>query len=82
MYDDGSEQSDFLGEALEYVYTESDIVDRKIIEHTTGYGGTPMLSKKDTAAALGISAAQVTRRSERIGIKLADMDQTIESTFA
>jgi len=82
MYDEGHSLPDFMGEALEYVYSESDLVDRKIIEHTTGYGGAEQLSKKDTALKLGISPAQVTRRSERIGRKLQEMDQQIESTFA
>jgi len=82
MYDEGESLPDFLGEALEYVYGDSDPVDRKIIELTTGYGGSPMLSKKDTAERLGISPAQVTRRSERIGVKLAEMDQQIEKAHA
>jgi len=82
MYEEGQSTPDYMGEALEYVYSESDPIDRKIIDYTTGYGGTPMLSKKDTALKLGISPAQVTRRSERIGIKLQEMDQQIESTFS
>lgn len=82
MFDEGQDMPDFLGEALEYVYSESDPVDRKIIEHTTGYGGSQMLSKKDTAMKLGVSPAQVTRRSERIGIKLQEMDYNIERAHA
>lgn len=82
MFDEGQVAPDFLGEALEYVYDESDPIDRKIIELTTGYGGSPVLSKKEVAAAVGISPSQVTRRSERIGQKLQEMDFNIEHTYA
>lgn len=82
MVDEGSTLSDYLGEALEYVYDGSDPVDRKIIEMTTGYGGSPVMSKKDVALRLGLSASQVTRRSERIGIKLQEMDRRLEDAHA
>jgi DNA-binding Lrp family transcriptional regulator len=71
-----------MGEALEYVYDESDQLDRKIIEMTTGYGGVTMLQKNQIAIKLGISPSQVTRRSERIGVKLQEMDQDITSTYS
>lgn len=82
MYDEGTQLPDFLGEALEYVYDQSDIVDRKIIEHTTGYGGAEMLSKKDIAVRLGISPSQVTRRADRLGAKVQEMDQSIEEAYS
>jgi DNA-directed RNA polymerase specialized sigma subunit len=82
MYDEGSTLSDHMGEALEYVYDESDQLDKKIIEMTTGYGGVTMLQKNQIAIKLGISPSQVTRRSERIGMKLQEMDQDITSTYS
>lgn len=82
MYDDGGSLPDYLGEALEYVYDGADRIDRKIIEMTTGYAGTPVMSKKDIAAKLGISASQVTRRSDRIGQQLQEMDRQMEEAFA
>lgn len=82
MFEEGATMPDFLGEALDYVYDDSDMIDRKIIEMTTGYGGTPILSKKDIAIRLGISPSQVTRRSDRIGLKIQEMDQQMEETFA
>lgn len=78
MFEDGNEPTDFLGEALEYVYDSSDPIDRKIIEHTTGYGGAEVLSKQDIARRLGIHASQITRRSDRIGLQVQAMDQQIE----
>ena len=82
MYEDGGSLPDYLGEALEYVYDGSDKIDRKIIEMTTGYGGTPILSKKDIALKLNISPSQVTRRSERLGVQLQEMDQNMEGTYS
>lgn len=82
MVDEGSTLPDYLGEALEYVYDGADPIDRKIIEMTTGYGGSPVLRKKDAAARLGLSASQVTRRSERIALKLQEMDQQLEEAYA
>ncbi len=83
MYDEGgATMSDYMGEALEYVYGDADQLDRKIIEMTTGYGGTTMMQKNQIALKLGISPSQVTRRSERIGQKLQEMDQDITSTYS
>jgi RNA polymerase sporulation-specific sigma factor len=82
MFETEGSLPDYLGEALEYVYDGADHVDRKIIEMTTGYGGKPIMSKKDIAAALGISASQVTRRSDRLGAQLQEMDQTMEGVYS
>lgn len=82
MYDDGQTPTDFLGEALEYVYDTSDRTDRKIIELTTGYGGSQVMAKNEIAARLGISPSQVTRRADRIGLKVQEMDQQIEGVHA
>lgn len=82
MHDAGLEMADYLGEALEYVYDESDPIDRKIIEMSTGYGGAQMLQKNQIAAKLGVSSSQITRRTERIARKLQDMEQDIESTYS
>lgn len=82
MYDDGSEPVDYLGESLEYVYDSADSVDRKIIDHTTGYGGAKVLQKNEIATLLGISPSQVTRRSDRIGQQIQEMETDIQSTYA
>jgi DNA-directed RNA polymerase specialized sigma subunit len=82
MFEDGGSLPDYLGEALEYTYDGADRIDRKIIEMTTGYGGSPVMSKKDIALKLGISASQVTRRADRIGSQLQAMDQQMEETYS
>lgn len=72
--------SDHQDEALDYVYGDSDRVDRRIIELITGYGGHPPVSKKDAARILKVSPAQVTRRSERIGRKIQEIHDALDST--
>ncbi len=71
--------ADYLGEALEYLYDDSDATDRAIIEHTTGYGGQQMMQKNEVAAKLGISPSQVTRRSERIGQRLLELEKDLNT---
>lgn len=81
MYTEGEDLADYLGEALTYVYDDSDTVDRKIIEMTTGYGGATMLPKNQVAEKLRISPAQVTRRTERIAQKLQMLEADLNETF-
>lgn len=73
---------DFTDEALEYVFDESDSVDRQIIEMLTGYGGTPMLPKHIIAQKMGVSPSQITRRSERIALKLQSMEQDLKEVVS
>lgn len=61
---------DFVSEALEAVWDEADKIDRKIIEHKTGFGGQPMLSPKEIALQLKLSPVELSRRSARIGAKM------------
>jgi hypothetical protein len=81
MYSEGEDFTDYLGEAMSYVYDDSDANDRKIIELTTGYGGNQPLPKNQIATRLGISPAQVTRRTERIAQKLQMMEEDLKETF-
>lgn len=80
MYDEGHEAVDFLGEALDYVYDDSDRTDRMIIEMTTGYGGRRALPKNEVARLMGISSAQVTRRAQRISDAVQEMDSGLTRT--
>lgn len=73
---------DYLGEALDYVYDESDALDRQIIQHLTGYGGTEMLPKNLLAQKLGVSPSQITRRSERISQKLQEMESGLQDVLS
>ena len=51
---------------MDYVYHDLDEKNRKILEWTTGYNGAKLLPKKDIAKRLGISAAAVSLRINKI----------------
>lgn len=73
---------DFLGEAMEYLYDDLDYRDRRIIELTTGYGGSEVLPKNVVAQRLGISPSQVTRRSEEIARRLEALENDLQEVHA
>jgi DNA-directed RNA polymerase specialized sigma subunit len=50
----------------DYVYHDLDSTNQKIFEWTLGYGGAPVLSKKEIAYKLKISPAAVSQRSATI----------------
>lgn len=79
MGDAALDAPDFLDEATAYIYEDSDYIDKKIIEMTTGYGGAQMVRKNaDMAAKLNIHPSQVTRRSARIRAKVQEIEQGLE----
>lgn len=85
---DGSEDSgglgqvgsatDFGAEAMDYVYKESDYLDRKILEYKMGYNGKPPLSGNEVAAKLKLTPVQVSRRSAKLGLKIQDYQHILE----
>ena len=61
---------DYASEVMDAIYFESDHIDRKILEHKTGYGGKQELSGEEIAQKIGISPSQVSRRSGRLSKKI------------
>jgi DNA-directed RNA polymerase specialized sigma subunit len=74
----GINDTDFMSEAMEAVWDEADMRDRKILEHRTGYGGKPILQPKDVAIKLGISPVELSRRSARLSAKLDEIMEHLE----
>lgn len=70
---------DFDGEAIGYVFRDSDHIDRKIIEMKTGYGGKhePM-TPKAIAIALKLKPYDLSRRSTRIALRLREIQQALQ----
>lgn len=72
-------EPDYLGEALEYVYDGADHIDRRLIEMSTGLGGTDVMADNIAIAqALNISPSQVTRRNARIRLQVQEMEKDLE----
>jgi len=71
---------DYLSEATDYIYADSDYIDRKIIELKTGYGGTQtMLKATEIATKLNVSPSQISRRSMRLSKKINEIKDALES---
>jgi DNA-directed RNA polymerase specialized sigma subunit len=72
---------DYLPDAVQYVYDDSDRTDKKLLEWTTGYGGSKVLPKNEIAVRLKMSPSMVSRRTERIAGKLLEMERMMEETY-
>ncbi len=71
-------ETDYANEALEALWDEADLRDRRILEHRAGYGGKPILEPKALAAKLNISPVELSRRSARLGAKLDEVMELLE----
>ena len=78
---DPAQEQDYLSEAMDYVYDESDKTDRQIIEMLTGYGGKPVMNKMQIAAVLRLDPAQVTRRSQKISNRVQELESAMDTNY-
>jgi DNA-directed RNA polymerase specialized sigma subunit len=76
--DTAADDMDFTGEALEYVFRDSDHLDRRILEMKTGYGGHQVMTPAQIAQKLRISTAQVSRRAARLTMKVNQLQQDMQ----
>lgn len=70
--------ADFTKDATDYVYHDSDLIDRKILEYTLGYGGADTLDNKKIMEKLKISPVQLTRRKARLAMRIKDIVKDLE----
>jgi len=66
-------------EALDYLYKESDYVDKKLMEHRIGYGGKPPKSLEELAPMLKTSVPTLSRRSKALAFRIEDTQKQLES---
>lgn len=78
--DAGDEQTDYLEEAMDYVYQSATPQDQKIFEHMTGYEEVPQLSPAELSAKLGVSQSHISRRFARMMNQLHDIDLQLQRT--
>ena len=64
-------------DCFEYVYASVGPIDQKIMEWTSGKHGKPALSNNQIAAKLGVSAAAVSQRKNKIAQMLSDVRSLI-----
>lgn len=68
---------DFSGEAMDYVYADADHVDRMILEHSTGYGGAPLLSRIELGKKINLSPGQVSKRAKKLALDIAEIERAL-----
>jgi DNA-directed RNA polymerase specialized sigma subunit len=59
-------QTDNTDEAMHYVYADANKVDRKIMEHRLGFGGSKPMTNNEIASMLGVGPDVVSKRLSRI----------------
>lgn len=74
----GYSEPDWVGEAADYVYTESDYVDKKILEHKMGYAGAEEMDGQTLAVKLGVSPSQISRRAAKLAYKMNHYARILE----
>ena len=72
---------DMHNEALEYVYHDADHVDRKILEHRLGFGGSKVMKAQDIAVKLKVSPSQVSRRVMRLSRRINEIEKALRETL-
>lgn len=72
-------ETDYSRDALDYVYNDSDRLDKKIIEYTTGYNGFPPKDNKAIMAELKLTPVQLTRRKARLSLRIRDIISDLEA---
>lgn len=76
-----AQPADWSAEALEYVIHDLEPVDRKIVEHRTGYGGADILAPKDLASKLKLPPSNLSRRSMKIAARVAEIESALNQVY-
>lgn len=58
---------------LDYIYHDLSDNDRIIMQHKTGYGGSPIMNNKQIAKKLKLSEASISQKSLKIAKKIKDV---------
>lgn len=82
--DDGStalvnSNADYSQEAIDYVYNDSDLKDKQLIEHLMGYGGADVWDNKTIMSKLRLTPVQLSRRKMRLGKRIQNIVSDLES---
>lgn len=75
----GGGDTDFSQDALDYVYNDSDRIDQKLLEYTTGYGGNAPLENAEIKQKLGLNDVQLTRRKQRLSMRIKKIIEDLEA---
>jgi DNA-directed RNA polymerase specialized sigma subunit len=70
--------TDWNREALEYVYADSDRIDKKLLEFKTGIYGAQKISNAEIGKRLNLAPYQISRRSLRLSKKISEIVRDLE----
>lgn len=71
--------TDFSQDALDYVYHDSDRIDQKLLEYITGYAGQEPLDNYEIKRRLGLNDVQLSRRKQRLALRMKQIIEDLES---
>lgn len=74
-------QTDYTPETMDYVYEESDHVDRKLMEHRLGYGGAEILPNNVLAKRLNLRPDVLSKRWGKINHKLNEVYESLSNIY-
>ena len=72
-------ETDFTNEAVDYVYADSDLKDKKLLEYVMGYGGVEPLDSKTIMQKLRLTPVQLTRRKMRLSKRIMDVKNDLDN---
>ena len=76
-----AEESAFTEEAIGYVYNDLGYRDKKILEYSTGFGGSDILSPAEISKKLNISQSQVSRITAKLANRIFDVEKTLQKIY-
>lgn len=74
-------KSDWLDDAMRYVYIDAEPLDQKIFEGMTGYLGAETRTPAELAERLNVSQSQISRRFARMMSNLQDIEKELGDVY-
>lgn len=73
------EETDYSQEALNYVYNDCDMLEKKVLEYSTGFNGEPPLPTSEIKKKLKLSDVQLSRIRTRLGFRVRDVIENLST---
>lgn len=82
--DDGSSgivnsNTDYTQDAMDYIYNDSDLKDKQLLEHLLGYGGSEVWDNNTIMEKLELTPVQLSRRKMRLGKRIQQITSDLQS---
>lgn len=74
-------ETDYMTEAVAYLYDDVDDLGKKILEHRTGYGGKDILSNSELSKLLNVRPDVISKRSAKLGERLTEVGERLKRFY-